>query len=89
MRTDALHPGGIASEIWRHAPQFIVKLRRRSMITPEEGAQTTLYCASADAVAEQTGLYYDQCQIRQPSALASNQAPAEELWRYSERALPK
>jgi len=59
------------------------------MITPEEGAKTTLYCASSDAVAEQTGLYYDRCQVRQPTALASNQALAEELWRYSERALPK
>jgi len=89
VHTYSLHPGVIASEIWRHAPQFIVKLRKRSMITPEEGAKTTLYCASADAVAEQTGLYYDQCQVRQPSALASNQALAEELWRYSERALPE
>jgi hypothetical protein len=59
------------------------------MITPEEGAKTTLYCASSDAVAEQTGLYYDQCQVRQPSALASSQALAEELWRYSEHALLK
>ncbi|NBW44421.1 MAG: SDR family oxidoreductase [Betaproteobacteria bacterium] len=89
VHTYALHPGVIASEIWRHAPQFIVKLRKRSMITPEEGAQTTLYCASADALTEQTGLYYDQCQVRQPSALASDQKLAEELWRYSERALPK
>jgi len=87
VHTYALHPGVIASEIWRHAPQFIVKLRKRSMITPEEGAKTTLYCASADAVAEQTGLYYDRCQTRQPSALASSRALAEELWRYSERAL--
>jgi len=89
VNTYALHPGVIASEIWRHAPQFIVKLRARSMITPEEGAKTTLYCASSNAVADQTGLYYDQCQVRQPSALASNQTLAEELWRYSERALPK
>jgi NAD(P)-dependent dehydrogenase (short-subunit alcohol dehydrogenase family) len=89
VHTYALHPGVIASEIWRHAPQFIVTLRKRSMITPEEGAKTTLYCASADTVAEQTGLYYDQCQVRQPSALASNQALAEALWRYSERALPR
>lgn len=27
---------------------------------------TTLYCATPDAVAQQTGLYYDQCAVATP-----------------------
>jgi len=87
VQTYAVHPGVIASEIWRHAPKPIVALRKWAMITPAEGAKTSLYCATAAAVVHETGLYYDRCQVREPSATASNRALADTLWRFSERAL--
>lgn len=80
----ALHPGVVASEIWRALPQPLRWLVMRRMITPEEGARTTLYCASEPSLAGETGLYYDDCRPRTPSALARDAALAAELWQRSE-----
>lgn len=80
----ALHPGVVASDIWRRVPQPLRWLMTRRMISPEEGARTTLHCALEPALAGETGLYYDRCKPRSPSALGQDTALAAELWRRSE-----
>ena len=54
------------------------------MITPEQGAQTSIYCATSPDVALETGLYYDRCKTKEVSALAQDQALARELWQRTE-----
>lgn len=49
-----------------------------------QGARTGLYCAASPEVAHETGLYYDQCRVAQPSGAAPDQSLAEQLWRESE-----
>jgi len=83
VRTYALHPGVVATEIWRSLPGPIAWIAKRFMISPEEGAQTTLYCATSDACAAESGLYYDTCRARTPSALARDTSLAEALWERS------
>ena len=86
VTTYSLHPGVVMTEVWRHAPWVVRQLVRLSgAITPEQGAQTTLHCATSAAVAHETGLYYDRCQPRTPSALAQDTALARELWQRSEQ----
>ncbi len=84
VTTYALHPGVVASEIWREVPWPLRWLIKLFMITPEQGAATTLHCANAPEVATQTGLYYDKCAVKYPSRLAQDEALAAELWRRSE-----
>jgi NAD(P)-dependent dehydrogenase (short-subunit alcohol dehydrogenase family) len=79
VTTYALHPGVIASDIWRRVPwpaRTLMKLRMRS---PNEGAQTSLYCATSPDVANESGHYYDNARRRQPSAVATAELAAE-LW---------
>jgi NAD(P)-dependent dehydrogenase (short-subunit alcohol dehydrogenase family) len=80
----AVHPGVIASDAWRQIPWPIRPLMTRKMLTVEEGAKTTLYCATSPEVRDQDGLYYDTCREKQPSALALDETLAEKLWRESE-----
>jgi len=80
----ALHPGVVASEVWREVPAPLRWLIKRFMITVEQGAATTLHCATSAAAAAETGLYYDKCKPRTPSAMARDRALAAELWRRSE-----
>ena len=80
----ALHPGVVASDVWRQVPAPLRWLIKRNMITPEEGARTTLYCATAPELATQSGLYYDKCAVREPHPNGRDQAAAEKLWRLSE-----
>jgi retinol dehydrogenase-12 len=54
------------------------------MPSPENGAVTTLDCATEPSIASETGLYHDQCRARTPSTPARDTAPAAELWRRSE-----
>jgi retinol dehydrogenase 12 len=84
VTTYALHPGVVASDIWRKVPWPISTLVKRNMLSTEDGAKTSLYCALSPAVANETGLYYDKCQVKTPSALGLDMSLAAELWRRSE-----
>jgi NAD(P)-dependent dehydrogenase (short-subunit alcohol dehydrogenase family) len=84
VTTYALHPGVVASDVWRAVPWPIRGLMKRRMLTTEEGAQTSLYCATSPEAEQQSGLYYDECRVKEPSALARDAALAEKLWRESE-----
>jgi len=78
----ALHPGVVASDIWRRVPRLARPFITRRMLTTEQGAVTSVYCATSPAVAGDSGLYYDKCAVRAPSAVATPEL-AELLWKYS------
>jgi retinol dehydrogenase 12 len=82
VTTYALHPGVIASDIWRRVPWPVRPLMKRRMDTPEHGARTSLYCATAPELAGETGQYDDDCRRKEPAA-AATAALGAELWRRS------
>jgi retinol dehydrogenase 12 len=80
VTTYSLHPGGVASDAYRRIPWPFRKLVTMGMLTNEEGAKTSLHCALSDEAGRETGLYYDKSRVREPSALARDQALAKDLW---------
>jgi retinol dehydrogenase 12 len=78
----ALHPGVVASDIWRRVPRLARPFITRRMLTTEQGAATSVYCATSPAVAADNGLFYDKCAIRPASAVATPQL-AGLLWKHS------
>ncbi len=79
----ALHPGVVDTQVWREVPQFLQPIMKwRGMLTPEQGAQTSLYCA-LEAPAAETGLYYDKCKIKTSSVYAQDPVAAQKLWESS------
>jgi retinol dehydrogenase-12 len=87
VTTCALHPGGVASNIWRAVPQPFQWLLKQFLISNEEGARTPLYCATARELASVTGRYYDKCREAAPNPLADDEALARELWARTEAAI--
>ncbi len=83
VTTYALHPGVVATEIWRELPWGLRHLAKLFMITPEEGARTTLHCATAPVTELENGAYYDSCKPVRPNRAACDPALAAELWRRS------
>jgi retinol dehydrogenase 12 len=79
----ALHPGVVASDIWRRVPWPVRPLLTRRMLTTEQGARTSLYCATAPELAEQSGRYYDNCRELAPSPVATAEL-GKQLWERSE-----
>lgn len=84
VTTYAVHPGVVATDVWRAVPKPVTWLLKPFMRSEEDGAATTLHCATAPALASQTGLYYADGQAQEPSAAALNPGLASELWRHSE-----
>ena len=83
VTTYSLHPGVVATDVWRSLPWPFGWLLKLALISAEEGAQTTLHCATSPAVADESGLYYDSCRPRTPSRPARDAALAKELWERS------
>jgi NAD(P)-dependent dehydrogenase (short-subunit alcohol dehydrogenase family) len=79
----ALHPGVVASDIWRRVPWPVRPLIKRRMLSVTDGAATSLYCATSPDVAQASGRFYDTCAEREPSAAATPELAAE-LWQHSE-----
>ncbi len=84
VTTYSLHPGVVASDVWRSVPWLVRSVIKLFMISTEQGAATTLHCATAPDLATQSGLYYDNCRTRWPSKVAQDTNLAATLWRASE-----
>ncbi len=83
VRSYALHPGVVASDIWRRVPWPVRPLITRRMLSVEDGAATSLYCATSPAVASESGLFYDKSAPRPASPVATPELAAE-LWQRSQ-----
>jgi NAD(P)-dependent dehydrogenase (short-subunit alcohol dehydrogenase family) len=79
VTTYSLHPGAIASDVWRRVPWPVRPLIKRRMRSPADGATTSLYCATSPDVAAESGHYYDNCRRQEPGAAATPRLAAE-LW---------
>jgi NAD(P)-dependent dehydrogenase (short-subunit alcohol dehydrogenase family) len=79
----ALHPGVIASDIWRSVPWPVRPVMRLFMKSTEEGAATSLYCATSADLDGQSGGFYVDSRPKEPNAAATPELAAE-LWTRSE-----
>lgn len=84
VTTYAVHPGVIASDIWRRVPWPIRPLATAFMKSPEEGARPSLYLATSPEVADHSGRYYEGERERKPSRSARDPELARALWEESE-----
>jgi retinol dehydrogenase-12 len=83
ITTYALHPGVVASDIWRRVPWPVRPILTRRMLSVTEGAQTSLYCATSPEVASVSGRFYEKCAERAPSPVATPEL-GRALWERSE-----
>jgi len=84
IRTYSLHPGVIASDIWRKIPWPVRSIIKLFMASNEQGAKTTLHCAISSDVSKESGLYYDKCKSKTPSRIAADPELSARLWEQSE-----
>jgi retinol dehydrogenase 12 len=83
VTTYALHPGVVASDMWRRVPWPVRPLITRRLLSPAQGAVTSLYCATSAELAQVSGRYYDACAERAASGVATLEL-ARTLWDRSE-----
>jgi len=83
VTTYSLHPGAIASDVWREVPFGLRHVMKLFMKSTEQGALTSLHCATSPDVAGDTGRYYDNQREKTPSKVVTPELAAE-LWERSE-----
>ena len=83
VTTYSLHPGVIASDVYRRVPWPLRPLMTMFMKSTEEGAKTSLHCATSPEAAAESGLYYDESKPKPASSVATPELAAE-LWERSE-----
>ncbi|KAH3855036.1 retinol dehydrogenase 12-like [Dreissena polymorpha] len=94
--TASLHPGAVATELLRYINEYNICIRIPVLIfyhaffkffckTPTAGAQTSLHCALAPEVERQSGKYFSDCAVKDPSKLAQDDELAAKLWTVSEK----
>jgi NAD(P)-dependent dehydrogenase (short-subunit alcohol dehydrogenase family) len=80
----SLHPGNlIATDVMRRLPGPIESLVKRFRPSAEEGARTSVLCATSPDVLDHRGGYCSVLQWEEPSAVATPELAAE-LWARSE-----
>jgi NAD(P)-dependent dehydrogenase (short-subunit alcohol dehydrogenase family) len=87
VTVNALHPGVVSTGLFQGSSTIVRALAgtigRLFMISPQEGAKTSVYLASSAEVAGTSGGYYSDCRPAQPTAEAMSDADAERLWSIS------
>jgi dehydrogenase/reductase SDR family protein 13 len=84
VTTYSLHPGAVASNIWRALPKPVQWFSKLFMLSNEQGARTPLYCATAPELSSSSGRYYNHSREARTSPLAEDAALARELWTRTE-----
>jgi NAD(P)-dependent dehydrogenase (short-subunit alcohol dehydrogenase family) len=84
VSTYALHPGVVATEVWRRFPRPITAIAKLFMLSVEEGAIPSIHFATSPDVADESGFYYDRCVPKTASAVARDEDLARTLWERSE-----
>ncbi|MFO7825362.1 MAG: SDR family oxidoreductase [Cyclobacterium sp.] len=83
----AVQPGLVKTDIGlKHTFSFhglMWKIRRLVGKSPEKGAATSVYLASAEEVKGISGKYWDNCKIKSASSLADSPVGAARLWDLS------
>ena len=84
---NSLHPGVIQTNLGRHLEDYdglLDNIGRENLKTVGQGAATQVYLAVHPDVADKTGLYWDSCQVKEPSKPAQDDALADRLWTETE-----
>ncbi|MEW5739741.1 MAG: SDR family oxidoreductase [Myxococcota bacterium] len=87
ITANALHPGVVATNFLAKPGLWGVagKVAGLFMLSPAQGAQTSIYLASSPEVANVTGGYFAKSKPHTPTAEALDDAAAKRLWEVSER----
>ncbi len=85
VTVNCLHPGVVRTRLFDKMPAAFSKLFGLFMISPERGAQTSIYLATSPDVEGITGEYFVKKKVAQSARHARDMDVARRLWEVSER----
>eukprot|EP01080_Neovahlkampfia_damariscottae_P002382 gene2382-2847_t len=89
ITANALHPGGIMTDLQRDLPAIqyygMAALGTFLFKSIPQGAATTCYVATSDQIKGKGGLYFDDCNISETIAAGNDEELQEKLWSVTEK----
>ena len=87
VTANCLHPGVVATNIFTvfggRTGKILSVLFRPLLLSPANGAKTSIYLASSPEVANVTGKFFDKCREVTPAPAAQDASAAKRLWEIS------
>lgn len=90
VTANCLHPGGVASNfadntggLFRVAAWIF---KNTFAISPQKGAETSIFLAVSPKIENVTGKYFDNCQEKQSNAISYDKDVQKALWTISEKS---
>jgi len=89
VTVNAVHPGHVATDIWKNDFSFIGPALKwvtgLFSLSPEEGADNSIYLASSPEVEGITGKYFVKREAASTTPLSCDEGVAQQLWEVSEK----
>jgi NAD(P)-dependent dehydrogenase (short-subunit alcohol dehydrogenase family) len=88
ITANSLHPGFVATRFGDQSGGMLsrgVRIAKTFAISEEKGAQTIIYLASSDEVANINGKYFYKCRVATPTNEAQDDEAARRLWVETEK----
>ncbi len=85
----SVHPGVIATNVWRELPRPVQAVIKLFMGTSQEGAEQVLHCALSPELEGSSGRFYHRFKEWPPNPLAGDDALCAELYRRSEELIAR
>ena len=85
---NSLHPGFVSTRFGDESGGWFGRLigaAKLFAISPEKGAETIVYLAASEDVAQTTGKYFFECREANPTRAGQDDLAAGKLWRESAR----
>ena len=89
VTANCLHPGAVATNIWRSAApligRLIIPMVKPFMLTSKRGAAVSLYLATSPEVAQVSGEYFVKSKPAKPNPLSRDSKLMAEVWLCTEK----
>lgn len=88
VTANCLHPGVVSTNFAQDSNwvlKTLFRLGKYFFISPQKGAQTTLFLATSDTVKDVNGAYFKNKKVAIPSKTARDEEAASVLWDMSEK----
>lgn len=91
VTVNSLHPGAVGTSLGVNRDtgfgKGVMKLLSHFFLTPEQGADTAVYLATAPELAETTGRYFYRRKVKELTPRAESREEAGRLWEFGLRAV--
>ena len=87
ITVNAVHPGVVATELTRDYPRAIIAIMQLFLLTPQRGADCSMFVATAPELAGVTGAYFEKSRAKPASRDAEDVDAQERLWKLTEDLL--